>query len=87
MLPMKADLQELMITEGEIRKIVGKFSSPESDLFFAALFAAGFISFCVASLFPRHLGSLTIMLIFILIFILISSLFMYFIILDKKIGS
>ncbi len=33
MLPMRADLQELMITDGEIKKIVSKFSNLDAETY------------------------------------------------------
>ncbi len=81
MLPMKADLQELMITEGEIKKIVGKFSNLGDGLYCTALLSVGLIFFLVVN----RSNSVAVNLTIIIICILITILIMYFLIkLDGK---
>ena len=89
MLPMKADLQELMITEGEIKKIVGKFSSLGDDIFCAAIFGVMMIWMLVfgrgysRSLFYSYSNSAIFMLCIVTTFF--TAMSMYFIIkLDEK---
>ncbi|MCF3569055.1 hypothetical protein L2E75_23395 [Planktothrix agardhii 1807] len=78
---MKADLQELMITEGEIKKIVGKFSNLEDCLHCTALVSLGLIFLLVKNIINFVAVNLTI----IIICILITILIIYFIIkLDGK---